>query len=108
MTSAAYLLPRSCFGTTKALAGGSCEPLTRAFLRGRYWDRTSDLFGVKVHRGARRVPQSAAEWHLSCGSVSNRVDAVRSRLRDLFVACSSSASLLGHTKNRCDPSHGGA
>ena len=44
--AAAFMLHRSSPGMTKALVGGSREPVTRALVRGRYWYRTSDLFGV--------------------------------------------------------------
>ena len=34
------------------------EPLTSAFAGGRYWDRTSDLFGVNADRPCVCVPGS--------------------------------------------------
>ena len=43
-----------------------CELLTRPFLGGRYWDRTSDLFGVNADRPwpglARSAVSAAHQW----------------------------------------------
>jgi len=40
---------------------------------GRYWDRTSDLFGVNADAGARLVPSCAAACVLSCAFVFVRL-----------------------------------
>ena len=51
---------------TKALAFGSLRSPTRAFLRGRYWDRTSDLFGVNGPGPRHRAPLAPVACLMTC------------------------------------------